>query len=269
MGTFAKRLGQLAARSLESESSQILRSGAANKRGLSLALDGTLRKSHDMKVFGLGTLASLSSRERYSRFTASMHAVYSAMEGRLDASKSAPTQRLWSRFGPQLRRAEALAADLDEAIGRLGAESAVAVTPATASYVAAIGSAADDDDANDGARLVGHLYCRYFADLFGGQALAAPTRLALGLGPHSPRHYTFDFGEFGGRRALIEALYEEINTAGERLRDDGQRAAVVREAELAFAHNVAVYREEGRLVGDSVVAAANLLKGAVAGVSGA
>ena len=267
MGTFAKRLGQLAARSLESESSQILRSGAANKRGLSLALDGTLRKSHDMKVFGLGTLASLSSRERYSRFTASMHAVYSAMEGRLDASKSAPTQRLWSRFGQQLRRAEALASDLDEAIG---AESAarVAVTPATASYVAAIGSAADDDDANDGARLVGHLYCRYFADLFGGQALAAPTRLALGLGPNSPRHYTFDFGEFGGRRALIEALYEEINTAGERLGDDDQRAAVVREAELAFAHNVAVYREEGRLVGDSVVAAANLLKGAVVGVSG-
>ena len=266
MGTFAKRLGQLAARSLESESSQILRSGAANKRGLSLALDGTLRKSHDMKVFGLGTLASLSSRERYARFTASMHAVYSAMEGRLDASKSAPTQRLWSRFGPQLRRTEALAADLDEAIG---AESAsLAVTPATASYVAAISSAADDDDANDGARLVGHMYCRYFADLFGGQALAAPTRLALGLGLQSPRHYTFDFGEFGGRRALIEALYEEINTAGERLRDDDQRAAVVGEAELAFAHNVAVYREEGRLVGDSVVAAANLLKGAVAGVSG-
>jgi heme oxygenase len=266
MGTFAKRLGQLAARSLESESSQILRSGAANKRGLSLALDGTLRKSHDMKVFGLGTLASLSSRERYSRFTASMHAVYSAMEGRLDASKSAPTQRLWSRFGPQLRRGRALAADLHEAIGADGAS--IAVTPATASYVAAIGSAADDDDANDGARLVGHLYCRYFADLFGGQGRAPPTRLALGLGPHSPRHYTFDFGEFGGRRALIEALYEEINTAGERLRDDDQRAAVVREAELAFAHNVDVYREEGRLVGDSVVAAAKLLKGYVAGVSG-
>ena len=42
----------------------------------------------------------------------------------------------------------------------------------------------------------------------------------------------------------------------------------MREAELAFAHNVAVYREEGRLMGDSVVAAANLLKGYVAGVSG-
>ena len=54
--------------------------------------------------------------------------------------------------------------------------------------------------------------------------LAAPTRLALGLGPQSPRHYTFDFGDFGGRRALIEALYEEINTAGERLRDDEARA---------------------------------------------
>ena len=96
------------------------------------------------------------------------------------------------------------------------------MTPATASYVA-IGSAADDD-ANDGAQLVGHLYCRYFADLFGGQALAAPTRLALGLG-EQPRHYTFDFIWRTAR--LIEA-HEEINAAGERLGDDDQRARVAR-----------------------------------------
>ena len=62
VGDFAKRLGQVAARSLESESSNILKKASANKRGLSLKLDGTLRKSHDMKVFGLGTLASLASR---------------------------------------------------------------------------------------------------------------------------------------------------------------------------------------------------------------
>ena len=130
-----------------------------------------------------------------------------------------------------------------------------------------------DNDANGGGRLIGHLYCRYFADLFGGQALAAPTRLALGLDQGSPRHYTFDFGEYGDRRKLIEALYEEINSAGDLLIDDEQRGgellrAVVSEAELAFAHNVEVYAEEGRLVIDSVTATANLVGGVVRRASG-
>ena len=40
----------------------------ANKEGLSLLLDGTLKAGHDMKTFGLGTAASLSSVERYARF---------------------------------------------------------------------------------------------------------------------------------------------------------------------------------------------------------
>ena len=62
--------------------------------------------------------------------------------------------------------------------------------------------------------LVGHLYTRYFADLFGGQALALPTRLALRLGEESPRHY--DFGNFGReRRANIEAVYGAINDTTE------------------------------------------------------
>jgi len=55
MGDFAKRLGQLAARSLQSESARILNASKPNKKGLSLALDKTLRDGHDMKVFGLGT----------------------------------------------------------------------------------------------------------------------------------------------------------------------------------------------------------------------
>merc|ERR1719324_353309 len=94
MGTFAKRLGQIhgvfqrqqGAMLLESESRNIMRTAAANKipGSLALALDGTLRKGHDMKTFGLGTAASMASRERYARFTASMHAVYATMEEELD-----------------------------------------------------------------------------------------------------------------------------------------------------------------------------------------
>ena len=54
--------------------------------------------------------------------------------------------------------------------------------------------------------MIGHVYCRYFADLFGGQALGAPTYYALAPAvlPGTPRHY--DFGEFGAnRRESIEA----------------------------------------------------------------
>ena len=61
MGSLSKRMGQVAARSLESESSQILRTIASNKipNSLSQRLDTTLKDSHDVKVFGLGTLADL------------------------------------------------------------------------------------------------------------------------------------------------------------------------------------------------------------------
>jgi hypothetical protein len=90
MGSFGRRLGQLAARSLESESTRILKAGSANKRGLSKLLDATLREGHDMQTFGLGTAAALASRERYGRFTSSVHAVYDRMEASLDRSSSIP-----------------------------------------------------------------------------------------------------------------------------------------------------------------------------------
>lgn len=214
MGSFGKRLGQLAARSLESESARILKTGSANKRGLSLALDATLREGHDMKTFGLGTAAALASRKRYARFTSSMHAVYEKMELALDASTSAPNRLVWARHGLTLRRAPALAADLAE----VGASLPILqITPATQAYLDAIDAAAADDEARGGGRLLGHLYCRYFADLFGGQALAVPTRCALSLGPASPRHY--EFGDFvaGRRREVIESVYASLNEAGEAM----------------------------------------------------
>ena len=137
--------------------------------------------------------------------------------------------------GDHLRRASALSEDLAEVGGTPH------TSPATRAYVAAIDAAAAEDNASGGARLLGHVYCRYFADLFGGQALAVPTRLALALGPGSPRHY--DFGAFvsGRRREAIEELYERLNDAGDALAASA-RDAVVGEARRAFALNVEVYR---------------------------
>ena len=50
----------------KSESSKTLIESAANKRGLSKTLDGTLKEgAHDMRVFGLGFLRSLATKDDY------------------------------------------------------------------------------------------------------------------------------------------------------------------------------------------------------------
>lgn len=275
MGSFAKRLGQVAARSLESESSQIHRTAAANKvpGSLSLALDGTLKRGHDMRVFGLGTAASLANRQRYARFTGSMLSVYSAMEEELDSCCSTQTAvaTVWARHGTILRRSASLRADLADVVEDV--EKATAqISPATASYISGIRAAAASDRAG-GARLLGHVYCRYFADLFGGQALAGPTRAALALKPGTPRHYMFDLPEDETlaeptcakqrRRAFIEAVYRSINEAGQELSPEAFQA-VIDEALLAFKSNVAVYSEEPMLL-DSIRGALNVGTGFLAG----
>jgi len=269
MGDFARlaaRMSQAArvgfANLAESDSSRILRTGLANKRGLSLLLDGTLKSGHNMRVFGLGTAASLSSRERYGRFTGSMHAVYSAMEDALDACEAAPVKTVWARFGDDLRRAPSLAVDLREVNIEPLAPGEPSASKATRAYVSKIQEALACDNQSGGARLLAHLYVRYFADLFGGQALAFPTRLALGLGPDSPRHY--DFGSFGTRRReSIYSIYEALNEAGEMLGSEEARCSVADEANLAFALNVDVYSEEGRLYVDSARGLSNAALGYV------
>ena len=209
MGSFAKAIAQLgnvasarlAAPASAHTSRGILQTSQANKTGLSLLLDQTLKSGHDMKTFGLGTAASLSSVDRYARFTAGMLRVYGTMERSLDASSSPATRPLWTRFGESLRREPSLELDLADV-----ATQELPVTPATQAYCAAIEAAAAADEADGGGRMIGHVYCRYFADLFGGQALGAPTYYALAPAvlPGTPRHY--DFGEFGAnRRESIEA----------------------------------------------------------------
>lgn len=257
MGSWAKFLGQLTAKSLESESSNIIKTTAANKRGLSKLLDTTLKTSHDLKVFGLGTAASMANKQRYVRFTRSMHAIYSAMELGLDSRPSPASALVWDRFRDDLRRADALRHDLNEVLGQ--ETEWPSVSACTLPYVAAIEEAARLDSETEGARLLGHFYCRYFADLFGGQALGAPYRYALAL-DRSPRHY--DFGEFGAnRRESIERIYEALNEAGDMLSDDAAREAVLSEARLAFRHNVYVYSEDGKLLSDGMRGATNLILG--------
>jgi len=273
MGSLAKALSQLgnvaaarlAAPASSSSSRGILQLSSANKSGLSLLLDGTLKEGHDMKTFGLGTAASLANLSRYARFTASMRHVYGAMEASLDASTSPAIVPLWSAHGEVLRRAPALSLDLADVALPLEGQSLDELyppTPATRRYMDAISEAARKDEADGGARLIGHVYCRYFADLFGGQMLAAPTRYALAPAvlEGTPRHY--EFGEFGAnRKESIEMLYEAFNAAGGSLGSNAAVQEVVDEARLAFAHNIEVYSEEGGLWTGATVGVANMVVG--------
>jgi heme oxygenase len=252
MGSVAKRLGQL------SKSANILRTSKANKipGSLALALDGTLKQGHDMRAFGLGTLASMATLERYKRFTSSMHHVYSTMEDELDKTETEALE-LWKRHAEVLRRSDALYHDLQDVT--TSDELAIMLQQPTAftrNYVRAIREAGERDRENQGASMIGHLYCRYFADLFGGQMLASPYNMALGLDSNTPRHYTFDITN---RREFIETLYRDINTAGEIL-PEPQKKQVVEEATTAFRHNIQVYTEEPVLV-DAMKGGINVVVG--------
>ena len=71
-----------------SSSGAIFRASRANKQGLSKALDGTLRNSHDMRVFGVGMLAEFASKDSYRHFLLQRYHFYTAMERRFDAVSS-------------------------------------------------------------------------------------------------------------------------------------------------------------------------------------
>ena len=218
-----------------SESSQTFQASSANKRGLSLALDSTLKEgSHNMAVFGLGFLRSVASREAYTHYATCHFAFYNALEWSLDQDKG-PAGQVWAQF-PELRRAEKLWLDLEEA----GVTNApLPISDATKAYCDSIARAANEDD---GARLLGHFYVRYFADLFGGRALGTPTRLAVPGLHHKPHFYYFPVTVESNRRMYIERVYQSLNTEGALL-DQALCARIVDEARLAFAHNADIYLE--------------------------
>lgn len=197
-----------------------------------------------------GTTADLAP---HNDVWAGMYHYYGAMEERLDADQQL-AGALWRRF-PELRRAPKLAQDLAD----VGVSAPAPASPATAAYVTAIREAAGREG---GTPLLGHLYVRYFADLFGGRALGLPTQLGVRL-PAKPHFYEWDARVEADRAAYIEALYEALNEAGERMESDAQREAVVEEARVAFRHNALVYTELPSLNAGAAMGAANILTGGV------
>ena len=244
IGSCARRYASTAAAAPASPG-EIFKKSVHNKRGLAQALDVTMRDgSHDMKVFGTGTLAALTSRPAYVSFAASHYHFYREIERRLDdaASASTPSGQLWQEFASDLRRAPRLEQDLETLLGT--SVAAHPPSPATSRYVDAVADAAARE--RDGPPfLIAHFYCRYLADLFGGSMLGWPTRRALDL-PDVPAFYVHDAPAIQDARfEYVERVYEAINRAGSDL-DAAGTMAVADEARHAFALNAAVYGEDGR-----------------------
>lgn len=283
MGSLSKRLGQLAALSLESESSQILRTIKPNKiqNSLSQRLDTTLKESHDMRVFGMGTLASMANKDRYVRFTTSLYGIYSTMEDEMDkccvqltsngsdsagvppshehaAEQNSPVAHFWNRHSEILRRADLLLRDVSTLTGDdLGIDSSY--SQPTLDYMNAIREAGDEDRRNGTGRLLGHAYTRYLADLMGGQVLGTPTRLALRMEEGMPHQYSFSFPT--DRKSYVENIYNDFNESGKIMNDDDvMLEGVVEEARAAFRHNIEVYGEEPIML-DSLLGLKNIVSG--------
>jgi len=281
LGSLAKSVRHMTARSFESESSQILRTIQSNKvpNSLSQRLDATLRDSHNMMVFGLGTLSFMSSIDRYARFTHSMYGIYSTMEDELDlaSSSSAPAlEKFWRRHGKTLRRSEKLRKDL-AAIGKTADNAdSFSHSPATLDYINAIHEAGTHDRKYGGGRLLGHVYTRYLADLMGGQSLATPSCLALGLKDGTPEQYYFEFGlnknknDSITRKEYIETFYSDLNASGEIISQKKGHTCegalnsileeIVDEARAAFRYNIKVYSEEPIGI-DSMIGLKNIISG--------
>ena len=233
----------------------------SNKTGLSYQLDGTMRDGdHDMKVFGIGFLRSVSSTTHQAHTMASLRAPYSVLEEALDSlDENTRASIFWKKFGNDVRKAKLLANDV-EALGGNDIP-----TPAAAKYVASIQRAAADmtegDPASKGELLLAHAYVRYLADLFGGSMLGKPTRLALGL-QKEPSFYEFPPNIAKDRMAYIENFYSELNVAGIAMSED-RRKQVVIEAKNAFKHNAEIYQERPYFILGAVKGGANIALGYV------
>jgi heme oxygenase len=130
-------------------------------------------------------------------------------------------------------------------------------SPATQKYVEAIEAASNT---HSGVGLIGHFYCRYFADLLGGSMLGYPTNLALALPKESPSFYRFPSAVENNRGNYIERVYEAMNTEGEKMGEQGRQETVAA-CTRAFSLNRDLYLERPNLAPGALQGSFNIASG--------
>jgi heme oxygenase len=168
----------------------------------------------------------------YCLLLASLHPIYAALESGLQRHAGRP--EVAAIYAEPLLREAALAADLAHLHGA-DWRGTLEAQPQALAYAEHLSSLADAAPA----LLVAHAYVRYLGDLSGGQTLRRIVAGSLGLqGGHGTHFYDF------GPPAQVSALAGGLRAGLDRIdSDEATRAAIVAEAEQAFARHERLFRE--------------------------
>ncbi|TXC67516.1 biliverdin-producing heme oxygenase [Piscinibacter aquaticus] len=168
----------------------------------------------------------------YCLLLASLHPIYAALESGLQRHADRP--ELAAIHAPSLWREPALAEDLLQLHGT-GWREALVPPPQALAYAAHLHELAEQAPA----LLAAHAYVRYLGDLSGGQALRRIVATSLGLADGTGTRF-YDFG----LPAQTAALAGELRAGLDRIEaDEATRAAIVNEAERAFARHERLFGE--------------------------
>lgn len=181
-------------------------------------------------------MAGELSAEALATFTGQLWFIYEALERAVRAV--AHTRIAGAVADPRLERRDALEHDLAEMYGPQWRDE-VRILPATARYVARLESL---DTPGSEPRVVAHHYVRYLGDISGGQVIAARLGALYGIDPDALNFYNFAaIGKIPPYRSAYREALDELALS------DAQRAALIAEAQAAFACNSAVFAELAKL----------------------
>ena len=164
----------------------------------------------------------------YCRLLRNLHAIYAALEPVLARHRSDPCVQ--HVYAPELQRAPALAADLDDLDEPGWREQPLAT--ATTQYVQRLQAL----DAEGSRAVIAHAYVRYLGDLVGGQVLRRLVAARFGLaGGRGTRFYEFGPAEVVG--GLLRSFREGLD----------HMPASAADIELIVAEACAAFRRHGEL----------------------
>jgi heme oxygenase len=175
----------------------------------------------------------------YVALIASLHAIYSALEGELD--RHATHLEVAPVYFPELARTARLAADLAIHRGRHPDAAAVGPAPTAVDYAAHLHLLG----ATDPGRLIAHCYVRYLGDLSGGQLLASIVADALGAAADEGFAF-YDFSALDD----VDAFKRRYRAALDSLPlSPARMEQLVDEAKHAFALHARIFCEIARPAG--------------------
>jgi heme oxygenase (biliverdin-producing, ferredoxin) len=169
-----------------------------------------------------------ASRNGYALLLRNLLPAYRQLEMGLDKNRHTPA--IGSAARPELYRAAALESDLSHLVG-YDWETELPLLDVGRDYERRIAVSAEED----GTRLLGHAYTRYFGDLNGGQVMKRLLTRALGLQSHELSFY--DFPQIAELVKFKEQYRRGFNDSATSIHNIG---AVVNEAIVAFELNIAL-----------------------------